>query len=206
MFQVKICGVTSPSDARAIARMGADALGLNFFPESRRFIDVSTARAIVDELPSGCIKVGLFVNASHDQISKIAQEIPLDLIQLHGDETPAFAQKISLPTMKAFRVGDGGLAPLVDFLSECRELGRLPDLCLLDALQPGAYGGTGKQLDWKKLATEMGALTRQPTLKGVTIPPVILSGGLNSSNVAAFVAKPFSILELEQTIRSVLKG
>ncbi len=184
MFHIKICGITTVEDARLVALAGADAIGLNFFPPSPRFIEVSTARQIIKGLPSHVKKVGLFVNATHEQISEIAQELSLDLIQLHGDEPPEFLRPIELPIMKAFRIDERGLQPVVDFVIECRALGRVPKLCLLDAFKTGQYGGTGVMLDWKKLATEISALSLQTAIDSHLFPPLILSGGLNSSNVA----------------------
>ena len=88
MFTIKICGITRPEDARAAAEAGADAIGLNFYPQSPRAIDLRSRAAIIAVLPAGMIKVGLFVNAQPAKICRIYDALGLDLIQLHGDEPP----------------------------------------------------------------------------------------------------------------------
>ena len=184
MFRVKICGITNGDDARMVAAAGADAVGLNFFPASPRFIDVATARTIIENLPPEMTKVGLFVNATAKHIHEIVSQLPLDMIQLHGDEPPEFLAELSLPVMKAFRIGEAGLLPVVEWLDRCRELGRLPIACLLDAFKPGQFGGTGKTLDWRALAAEKTALRLHIESQKLPVVPLVLSGGLNSSNVA----------------------
>ncbi len=90
MFQVKICGITNVADARAVVQAGADALGLNFFRGSPRFVDLQQAKAIVAALPPEMVKVGVFVDTPAAEIGRIFDELPLDLIQLHGDQPPEF--------------------------------------------------------------------------------------------------------------------
>ena len=111
MFTIKICGITRPEDARTAAEAGADAIGLNFYPQSARVIDLQRARAIIDVLPSGVIKVGLFVNVQPVEICGAYDALRLDLIQLHGDEPPALLAAFGgRPVMKAFRAaGADGL-------------------------------------------------------------------------------------------------
>ena len=177
MFRVKICGITSVEDARFVALAGADAVGLNFYPGSRRFLgDLNVAKTIAAILPSSIIKVGLFVNATNEHILEIARHVQLDAIQLHGDEPFEFIASLpNLPVIKAFRIGSEGLRHVREYLDRCREIGRSPDLVMLDALKEGQYGGTGQTLDWKQLAAEKGLLAEVK---------IVLAGGLNSSNVA----------------------
>jgi phosphoribosylanthranilate isomerase len=183
MFRIKICGITNSDDARAVAEAGADAVGLNFYPMSSRYVSAATARAIAEALPAGIVKVGLFVNADVDVIRRTAEHAGLDLIQLHGDEPPEFLRDltgaVSLPVMRAFRWGPAALTPIVEYLGQCRRLGCLPRLTLIDSCQPGAYGGTGTTADWAAVATYM-------TVPNV--PPLVLAGGLTPENVAAAIA------------------
>jgi phosphoribosylanthranilate isomerase len=175
MFRIKICGITDPGDARTAIQAGADAVGLNFYPASPRFIDSSQARRIREVLPPEIIKVGLFVNAEAKDVCRTCDEIPLDLIQLHGDETPEYIARLGNRTvMRAFRLGPEGLQPVFAYLEECRQLGCVPKLVLLDALCQGIYGGTGKNADWSVCA-------QYPGHEGV--PPLILAGGLTELNV-----------------------
>jgi phosphoribosylanthranilate isomerase len=174
-WRIKICGVTTPDDARAIVAAGADAIGLNFFQGSKRYVSCGQAAAIVSELPEGICRVGVFVNASITQIQDVRQSVPLDVIQLHGDESPEFvSQCTDIPVARAFRCGAEGLAPVAAYLDRCRELDALPPLILLDALDPAQYGGTGRTLDWTRLASEL------PRLGGMKW---VLAGGLTPENV-----------------------
>src|SRR5262245_15224735 len=121
MFRVKICGITNVDDARMVAAAGADAVGLNFYPGSKRCVDYTiAARAIAEALPPSVIKVGLFVNATAEQITELSRNVPLDLIQLHGDEPPEFLKTLppNLPIMRAFRISSEGLIPVRRYLDE----------------------------------------------------------------------------------------
>ena len=150
MFTIKICGITRPEDARAAAEAGADAIGLNFYPQSPRAIDLDRARAIIAALPREMIKVGLFVNAQPAEICRTYDALGLDLIQLHGDEPPELLSALGgRPVMKAFRAaGADGLRAVLDYLETCRTLGCLPRLILLDAPLTRGFGGSGKLADW----------------------------------------------------------
>jgi len=176
MFRIKICGITNVDDAVAVARAGADAVGLNFYARSPRYIALGTARRIVAALPKEMVKVGLFVNADPADICRVCDDLGLDLIQLHGDEPPEFlAQLGGRPVMRALRLGTKGVQPVLEYLRRCRELAAMPSLTLLDSLIPGEYGGTGKTADWtaaKQYIVESG------------LPPLVLAGGLTPANVA----------------------
>ncbi|HEY4761777.1 MAG TPA: hypothetical protein VIH42_14460, partial [Thermoguttaceae bacterium] len=134
MFRIKICGITNPTDALAVSQAGADAIGLNFYPASPRFIDRDKVRQILEVLPLKIVKTGVFVNAVPKEICQTFDELPLDLIQLHGDEPPDFiAQLGGRPVMKAFRLGSDGLKPIVAYLEQCKKLSSGPKLVLIDA-------------------------------------------------------------------------
>jgi phosphoribosylanthranilate isomerase len=176
MFRIKICGITNVSDAQSAVQAGADAVGLNFYPSSPRFITRSTARQIRDVLPRGITKVGVFVNAEAKEVCRTFDELELDLIQLHGDETPEFiAQLGNRPVMRAFRLGPDGLQPIFTYLEACKQLGCVPKLVMIDAFSNGVYGGSGEIADW--------AICAKYSLQ-TDLPPLVLAGGLDPSNVA----------------------
>lgn len=176
MFRIKICGITSIEDAQAAVGAGADALGLNFFPRSPRYVEPKAAQQIVETLPDGVVRVGLFVNAQPDYIREMYEVLGLDLIQLHGDEPPELLAALGRrPVMRAFRVGQDGLKPATEYLRRCRWCECMPRLVLFDAHVPGQYGGTGAIADWE-------ALRKYPA--DVDFPGMVLAGGLNPLNVA----------------------
>ena len=176
MFRIKICGITTPDDARAVVQAGADAVGLNFFPGSPRFVTPTAAHQIVDTLPDTVVKVGLFVNAAVEHIREVYEVLGLDLIQLHGDEPPELIAELGQrPVMRAFRIGPEGLRPVTEYLHRCRWCECMPQLVLFDAHVPGQYGGTGATAEWA-------ALRRYPA--EVDFPPFVLAGGLTPQNVA----------------------
>jgi len=176
MFRIKICGITNPGDALAVIQAGADAVGLNFYPGSPRFIDHCKVRPIRDVLPPEIVTVGLFVNAVAKDVCQTFDEFRLDLIQLHGDEPPEFLTQLGdRPVMRTFRLGPGGLQPVFDYLDRCKQLQCAPKLVLLDALVQGVFGGSGQMTNWSICA-------QYPRHEG--LPPLVLAGGLKPSNVA----------------------
>jgi phosphoribosylanthranilate isomerase len=176
MFRIKICGVTNRDDALAVVQSEADAIGLNFYPRSPRYISRDAARAIIAVLPDEIVKVGLFVNAPLSDVCQTFDELNLDLIQLHGDEPPEYISQLSnRPVMRAFRIGGDGLSPVLDYLARCRPLHVLLRMVLLDSLVPGKYGGTGKAADWT---------AAKQYLADFDLPPLVLAGGLTPDNVA----------------------
>ncbi len=177
LFRIKICGVTTTEDALAAVQAGADAIGVNFFPGSPRFVEESRAREIAAVLPEGVKCIGVFVNAELAQLENAAK-IGLHAVQLHGDEDAALvAHYRDLPLIKSFRIAAEGLAPVQAFLEKCAVLGRAPDTILIDAHRPGEYGGTGVVADWSVAAN-------YASLQG---PPLVLAGGLTAENVAAAI-------------------
>lgn len=180
VFRIKICGITSPEDAALAADAGADAIGLNFYPPSPRFVDESVARRIVEALPDGVARVGVFVNAPVEQVLRRAEQLRLDWVQLHGDESPSFVAAVApRRVVRACRLGPEGLAALVDYLAQCQELGAMPSAVLVDACLPGQFGGTGQTADWDALAGYRSLHMR---------PALLLAGGLTAENVAAAIA------------------
>jgi phosphoribosylanthranilate isomerase len=167
---VKVCGITRVDDAMAAVEAGANAIGFVFWPESPRFIDPFRARAIARELPAFVTAVGLFVNQPRAFIAGVTSLVRLGAVQLHGDETPAFAASIGVPVIKALPVDRAPHWPAGGTL-------------LLDAHDPVQRGGTGRTIDWVA-AAEVSARRR-----------VLLAGGLTPDNVAAAIAcvRPFGI-------------
>jgi phosphoribosylanthranilate isomerase len=168
--RVKICGITRLQDLHAACDAGADALGFVFYEKSPRHLSIASAAALLRELPPFVQSVGLFVNAEPAFIESVLQAVPLDLLQFHGDETPADCARFGRPYIKAVRVNRETdlLKCAADFDAACG--------LLLDAWVPGVPGGTGERFDW--------------TLIPANLPkPVILSGGLTPDNVAEAVQR-----------------
>ncbi len=170
---IKICGITRPEDAAAAAALGATHIGINFWPGSRRHVTVDQARPIVAVLPAHIVKVGVFVDATPAEVSKIAVSLDLDLVQFHGDENLVTCEIFTGRYIRALRVTAG--APL-----DPRAYPGAVAL-LLDAPSPG-YGGSGHTFDWS-LARALGAR------------PFFLAGGLHPGNVAEAVraVRPFGV-------------
>lgn len=170
-MMVKICGITTLEDALAAIDEGATALGFNFYPQSPRYIAPEVATGIIAELPKDCLKVGVFVNEIPETVKAIAEEAGLDIVQLHGKETPEQVP-VGYPVWKAFRV-DATFSPeqLRDFPAEAYLLDSPTEL----------YGGSGHSFDWN-LARGIGA-------------KIILAGGLDASNIrrAIAVAQPWGV-------------
>jgi len=180
MFRVKICGVTSSDDAQAAWNAGADAIGLNFYENSPRFVELARAEEIVASLPANVCRVGVFVNADAAHICRTYDQLSLDAIQLHGDEPPPFLGLLGKrPVIRAFRCRDTGVAPVVDYLDKCSALGCVPRFALLDAYYPGQYGGTGRVFDWTLVSDS------KQLLHGVQ---VVLAGGLTAENIGEAIA------------------
>lgn len=173
--RVKICGITTIEDALHAVEMGADALGFVFYPASLRYIAPEQARQIIDKLPPFVAIVGLFVNAEPDQIRTIIRQCRLDVVQLHGDETPTQCHYPEVKVIKALRIRG----------AEClRGIENYPvSALLLDAWVADAYGGTGQLGRWDLAA----GVARQF--------PVILAGGLTKNNIRAAVdaVQPYAV-------------
>lgn len=170
---VKVCGITRGDEAAAIVDAGADALGINFWPGSKRFIALEEATPWLRDLAATVPRVAVTVNASDDELRRLFESGVIDRIQLHGDETPDRVRSLTeegLPVFKALGLRDAEtLESLAAFES--------PTL-LLDAYAPGVYGGSGETLDWA-LGAE--AVRRRPDRQ------IVLAGGLTPSNVAGAI-------------------
>ena len=165
MTQVKICGITNEEDALCAAKLGAAALGFIFYPPSPRNIKPADARKIVSVLPDELVKVGVFVNESVTEVKRIVEYCGLDMIQLHGDESPAYCREF--PASQVIKA--------VEFKNDDdfnQASGYDVAAILVDSRHAGLYGGTGKKANW-----ELACRIKNKK-------PLILSGGLNEGNIA----------------------
>lgn len=172
----KICGITNLADALVAAEAGADAIGLVFYGKSPRAVSIAQAREIVAALPPFVTTVGLFVNASRCEIDETLDAVALDVLQFHGDETPAECARFHRPWYKALRVRAGD-----DIRAEvARYVGARA--VLLDTFVEGVPGGTGEMFDWSLVPESLSV-------------PVILAGGLTPQNVRQAIerVRPFAV-------------
>lgn len=172
----KICGITRVEDALAAAQAGADAIGLVFYAKSPRAVGIQQARQIINALPPFISTVGLFVNATRCEIGEVLDAVALDVLQFHGDETPADCEAFGRPWYKALRVGPG-----IDIATQAAHFAGA-NAILLDAYVSGVPGGTGERFDWSLIP---GSLPK----------PLILAGGLTMDNVAEAIAqvRPYAV-------------
>jgi phosphoribosylanthranilate isomerase len=174
--RVKFCGITRREDADLAASLGADAIGLVFHAASPRAVTITAARAIVERLPPFIAKVGLFVDAPERQIRAVLEDVPLDVLQFHGDEHAQDCLRYGKPYIKAIRMREG-----VDLDALVREH-EYASALLLDAYVEGVAGGTGQRFDWDRVPSSVSK-------------PIILAGGLSPDNVRAAIAqvRPYAV-------------
>lgn len=196
---VKICGITSVCDALLAAEAGANAIGLNLYAKSPRCLTLEQAKEIAEATKEGPEKIGVFVNAAVSDVDRAVRSIPLDAVQIHGDELPEYLRDLRqvLPTtqrpdpdnpqriliysssiIRAFRWGGEDVREMKEYLERCQALDALPNGVLIDAQVEGAYGGTGHTVDWDSLAGW------RDQFFGL---PLFLSGGLTPDNVEAAI-------------------
>ncbi len=176
MIRIKICGVTTPEDARLVADAGADAVGLNFYPKSPRFVTPTQAAAMVRVLPAFTAPVGIFVGMPLRQVCAVAYQLGLRGVQIYDDQPPA-EDPFPFAHVPAFRVKDAaGLDQVRRYIEAATVLGRSPAAVLIDSHVEGQMGGTGHAAPWALLAgLDLGV-------------PLILAGGLTPENVAEAIA------------------
>ena len=173
--KIKICGVTSIEDAELACAAGADAIGLNFYSESKRGLTVSEGSAIEVSLPPFVSKVGVFVNPSQSFVNKALETISFDFLQFHGSESGSFCESFSLPYIKAIPAQNS------EQIRQDLENYNSASAILLDTKVGSRFGGTGAPFNWK-VAPE-------------TKLPLIVAGGLNPQNVFEAVSfmRPFAV-------------
>ena len=190
--RVKICGITRPEDGLAAVQHGADAIGLVFFEQSPRAVDIDTACAIVREIPAFVTITGLFVNPEREYVQAILDKVSIDLVQFHGTETQQFCAGFGRRYIKAISMKDEGATESIQQYSDAVGI-------LLDAYHPDLHGGTGKTFDWDTIPTDLKV-------------PMILAGGLNAGNVADAIrqVRPYAVdvssgVELEKGLKDESK-
>lgn len=176
MTRIKICGITREQDVLAVANSGADAFGLVFYEKSPRHVSLQQAAVLARTVPPFMTVVGLFVNPSAEFVREVLAQVPLDVLQFHGEEAPEFCAQFGRPYLKAIRVKTG--VDLVQYASRYASAQGL----LLDAYVEGTQGGTGESFDWALIPHDLPL-------------PVILSGGLHAGNVAASIkqVRPYAV-------------
>jgi len=174
--RIKICGITNTADAQAAVTAGADAVGFIFYEKSPRYVPLKVAAEISSALPPLAMRVGVFVNAPEEIVTRAIADCGLALLQFHGDESPEYCARFALMTMKAFRVhGPETLREIPKYNT---------DAYLLDAFSSTTLGGTGEKFNWD-LAIEAQKFGK----------PIFLAGGLTPANVADAIRKvhPFGV-------------
>ena len=176
VVKVKICGLTNVEDALAAVEAGADLLGFVLWEKSPRYVTIETARDIARRLPPAARRVGVFVNATVEQVMFSLRICDFSALQFHGQESPAFCQQFSVMTIKAFPIRDAASLEAMAAYDT--------DAFLLDSQVEGQPGGTGQTFDWS-LAAKAKKFDK----------PIFLAGGLTPQNVAAAirVAQPFGV-------------
>jgi phosphoribosylanthranilate isomerase len=173
-LKIKICGITNYKDARLCSDLGVDAIGFIFYKKSKRYVTPKIVKEIVSQLPPLLLKVGVFVNEEPAVVNLVAKDIGLNLIQLHGDESPDYLNKIYLPIIKAVRIKDE-----FDF----SELAKYNNCSfLLDSFNKDEYGGTGQKFDWDRIPFFL----REK---------IILAGGISEKDIDDLVKRinPYAI-------------
>jgi phosphoribosylanthranilate isomerase len=172
--RIKICGLTRTEDVHQAVRLGADALGLVFYPPSPRYVDVERAAHLVATVPPFVSMVGLFVNTNSEILRSTVARVPISILQFHGDESPErcaeLAESVDRPFLRAYRIGaQTQPQDLLECETQYRQASRWFAGLLLDTYVE-QYGGSGKVFDWSVIPKELA-------------PRVVLSGGLNACNV-----------------------
>lgn len=174
--RVKICGLTRPEDVDAAVACGADAIGLVFYDQSPRAVDIAQAVGLAERVPAFVSVTGLFVNPEPQFVDSVLKQVSLDLLQFHGDEDPEFCQSFGRRWIKAVRVREAGQ------IAEAFRTYHQASGLLVDAWDPNRYGGTGHSFNWSLIPDE------RPL-------PLILAGGLSSANVARAIeqVRPWAV-------------
>lgn len=172
---VKICGLTNLNDTLDAIECGADFLGFNFWPDSKRYISPQKAKEIISEIPTNIQKVGIFVNADYQEVIDLSIDLQLDWVQFHGDETSDFCNQFARPWFKAFRLKDESTLKQIPQYNS--------SWLLVDSYVEKAFGGTGVIANWH--------LARDAKKYG----QLFLSGGLKPENIAMAIqsVKPYAV-------------
>lgn len=166
--RIKICGIKHRDDALKAVECGADAIGLIFVEKSPRFVSFTEARVIAESMPPFVTVVGLFMDASEETVREALNDVPLNLLQFHGDESPAFCEQFEIPYIKVLRMREN-----VNVTAFAQKYPNASGI-LLDTYHKGTAGGTGQTFDWSLIPDDVPL-------------PLILAGGLNPENVASAI-------------------
>jgi phosphoribosylanthranilate isomerase len=174
--RIKVCGFTDPENAVAAASEGIDAIGLVFYPPSPRHVTLEQAQKIVAAVPAFVTTVALFVDASQGAIKEVLSQVPIDLIQFHGDETATFCRSLGRPFVKAVR-----MRPETDLMQIAEDFYDASAL-LLDTYHPDLKGGTGHHFDWNLIPENFPI-------------PIVLAGGIGVENAQQAIgqAQPYAL-------------
>lgn len=174
--RVKICGITRPEDGEMAASHGADAIGLVFYPKSPRAITIQQAQVIVSRLPAFVTVVALFVDAGSDEVAQVLDQVDIDLIQFHGNETAEECERYHRRYIKAVRMSDD-----IDLNAVFNQYNSATAI-LVDSYHKGIPGGTGESFDWQRIPQSLAG-------------KIILAGGLDSSNITTAVStvRPYAV-------------
>ena len=193
MTTIKICGITRTQDALTAAGCGANAIGLVFYAQSPRCVTPERAAELMRVLPPFVMSVGLFVDAVANEVTQTLAQVRVDLLQFHGNESPAYCRQFGVPYLKALRVKPG-----LDLLQYARDYHDAKAL-LLDAYVEGTHGGTGATFDWALIPKNLPL-------------PVVLSGGLTPENITAAIqaVRPWAVdvssgVEFQKGIKDTAK-
>jgi len=179
--RVKVCGITRVEDGLAASEAGVDAIGLNFWSGTPRFVEVGRAREIADAMPPFVTKVALFVDPSESDVRAVLDAVPVDVLQFHGTETPDLCRSFARPYLKAIHMKDG--VDLLEYAALYEDAAGF----VFDSYWPGDLpGGTGRAFDWSRITNRVSA--KLPAA-------VILSGGLDAGNVgdAIRAVRPWAV-------------
>lgn len=192
-IRVKICGITRLVDARNAINLGVDAIGLVFYAGSPRMVTPKVAKEITSALPPFISTVGLFVDASPDEIHRVLDQVSLDCLQFHGNETAEQCRIYSKPYIKAVRIGgDNNFRNITDNFPDASAF-------LFDTYVEGMAGGTGETFDWSRVPSNISK-------------PIILAGGLSAENIASAIRQvsPYAVdvsggVESDKGIKDIKK-
>ena len=168
--KIKICGITNLKNALEAVELGVDALGFVFFKASPRYIQPRKARKIIDSLPPFVFRVGLFVNATKDEVLSAISDSRVNVLQFHGDEDEKFCNQFSLPYIKAISVKDD-----LNLLEYCKLFSSSSSI-LIDTYSKYLRGGTGETFNWDLIPESLPL-------------PIIIAGGLDEKNVSLLINK-----------------
>lgn len=162
--RIKLCGMTTVEDVRLADQLGADAIGLVFYPPSPRAVDLELARLLSRSASVFCSRVALFVDPDVETVSRVLDRVSIDVLQFHGNETPEFCKQFNRPWLKALRVRDGDeLGVALEYYNDASNI-------LLDAYKAGVPGGTGETFQWSLIPSQWRHR-------------ILLAGGLDADNV-----------------------